>query len=192
MNDEDLILQIKRGNTNAFRHLVDKYSNMVWHIVLRMVKQQEDAEDLCQEVFVRIYRSIGKFRGDSKLSTWIGSVAFNVSTDYLRKKGRNKVLFTDDTARLEISMTEPADPLRTLNRDEMKDIIHNIIEQLPVQYRTVITLYHLEQFSYSEISEITGMPEGTVKSYISRGRAAIKENLLKQVPDLQHDFYSND
>ncbi len=188
MNDEDLILQIKGGNINAFRHLVDKYRNMVWHLVWRMVRQHEDAEDLCQDVFVKVYHSIGKFRGDSKLSTWIGSVAYNVTTDYLRKKGRSKVLFTDESGRLEIALTDPADPLKTLTRDDLKALIHRIIAELPLQHRTVITLYHLEQFSYVEIAEITGMPEGTVKSYISRGRTAIRESLLKMVPDLEHDY----
>ncbi len=192
MNDEDLIFQIKRGNANAFRHLMDMYGNMVWHIVLRMVKQNEDAEDLCQEVFMKVYRSIGRFRGESKLSTWIGSVAFNVCTDYLRRKGRNRVLFTDETARLEVSLPDTADPLKILDRSDLKTLVHRIIEELPLQFRTVITLYHLEQFSYTEIAEITGMPEGTVKSYISRGRAAIKENLLRLVPDLQHDYYGNE
>ena len=102
MNDEDLIQQIIRGNTIAFRHLVDKYSNMVWFLVLRMVKQHEDAEDLCQDIFLKVYRDIKKFRGDSKLSTWIGSVAYHTATDYLRKKGREKVMFTDDV-RLEFA-----------------------------------------------------------------------------------------
>ncbi len=192
MNDEDLIQQIRKGNRNAFRHLVDKYNNMVWHLVLRMVRQREDAEDLAQEVFIRVYRDIHKFRGESKLSTWIGALAFNVSTDYLRKKGREKVIFTGEPTRLEIAMPETGNPLETLKREDIKAVIHRIIDQLPLQYRTVITMYHLEQFSYTEISEITGMPEGTVKSYISRGRAAIKEKLIRMAPDMQHDFSNND
>ena len=192
MNDEDLIQQIRKGNRNAFRHLVDKYNNMVWHLVLRMVRQREDAEDLAQEVFIRVYRDIHKFRGESKLSTWIGALAFNVSTDYLRKKGREKVIFTGEPIRLEIAMPETGNPLETLKREDIKAVIHRIIDQLPLQYRTVITMYHLEQFSYTEISEITGMPEGTVKSYISRGRAAIKEKLIRMAPDMQHDFSNND
>lgn len=191
MNDEDLIRQIIRGNTNAFRHLVGKYSNLVWFLVLRMVKQHEDAEDLCQDVFLKVYRDIKKFRGDSKLSTWIGSLAYHTATDYLRKKGREKIMFTDDV-RLELALTDFNDPLSIVRSEDIKALIHKIIDRLPLQYRTVITMYHLQQFSYAEISEITGMPEGTVKSYISRGRSAVKEELVRMVPDLQHNYSNND
>jgi RNA polymerase sigma factor (sigma-70 family) len=187
MNDEDLILQIQRGNNNAFRHLVDKYRNMVWYLVLRMVKNREEAEDLSQEVFIRVYKNLSKFRGDSKLSTWIGSVAFHVSTDYLRKKSREKVFITGEPSRLEISLPDRESPFEVLKKEDIKELVHKIIEDLPLQYRTVITLYHLEQFSYNEIAEITGMPEGTVKSYINRGRSAIKEALTKLVPDMQYN-----
>jgi len=192
MNDEDLILQIRRGNTTAFRHLVDKYSNMVWFLVLRMVRQREDAEDISQEVFYKVYHDINKFRGDSKLSTWIGSVAFHTTTDYLRKRGRAKIIFTDDETMPQVAAVDFDTPYQMLKKEDVKGLIHRIIDNLPLQYRTVITLYHLEQFSYAEISEITGMPEGTVKSNISRGRSAIKQKLLSLVPELEHDYSNND
>ncbi len=187
MNDTDLIQQIRAGNTHAFRHLIDKYGNMVWSLVLRMVRQYEDAEDLSQEVFLRVYREIHRFRGESKLSTWIGSVAFNVSTDYLRKKGRSKVSFHDAEGKFDLPDYQH-DPSETLNRDEIKKLIHRIIGDLPFPYRTVITLYHLEEFSYAEIAEITRMPEGTVKSYISRGRSVIREQLKSRIPGIEQDY----
>ena len=133
-----------------------------------------------------------KFRGDSKLSTWIGSVAFHVTADFLRRKGREVIQFTGEPSKLEIRLPENLSPLEVVSKNDLKSMVHRMIEALPLQYRTVITLYHLEQFSYNEISEITGMPEGTVKSYISRGRTAIRETLLKKVPDMQHDILSND
>lgn len=155
MNDKDLIEQIRAGNTHAFRHVVDKYSHMVGTMVFRMVRQREDAEDLSQEVFLRVYREISRFRGESKLSTWICSVAFNVSTDHLRKKGRSKVLFNGDATKFDLPGYQ-ADPLEELKREEIKMLIHRIIGDLPLAHRTVITLYHLEEFSYAEIAEITG------------------------------------
>jgi len=192
MNDEYLILEIKKGNRQAFRYLVDKYNNLVWHLILRMVSQYEDAEDLSQEVFLRVYRDIHKFRGESKLSTWIGSIAYNAATDYLRKRGRKQKVMVDYNDIIpDIRTDDIATPLEELSREDTKKMIHVIIERMPVQFRTVITLYHLEQFSYAEITEVTGMPEGTVKSYISRGRAFIKEKLVAMIPGLQKDYAGN-
>jgi len=86
MDDATLIAQIQAGNEHANRFLIEKFKNLVWHLVSRMVSQPEDAEDLCQEIFLRVFRDIGKFRGESKLSTWIGAIAYNMSVTYLRKK----------------------------------------------------------------------------------------------------------
>lgn len=90
MNDEDLLRQLKSGNEESYRYLIDTYRNLVWHILLRMTANRDVSEDLFQEVFLRIYKEIGKFRGDSKLSTWIGAISYNVCSDYFRKKKRRE------------------------------------------------------------------------------------------------------
>lgn len=192
MDDENLIIQIRNGNTNALRFLVDKHKNLVWHMVLRMVNQQEDAEDLCQDVFLRVFREIKKFRGDSKLSTWIASIAYNVCVDYIRKKGREKVFATDDLTPLMRGKISPENTAGNMSREELKKMVHHVIAGMPVQYRTVITLYHLQECSYREIEEITGMPEGTVKSYISRAREIIREKMLTLVPDIRPVLYEEE
>jgi len=184
MNDLELISQIRNGNPGALRFLVDKHKNLVWYMVLRMTNQQEDAEDLCQEVFLRMIRDVGKFRGDSKLSSWIGSIAYNVCVDFLRKKGRMKVFPTDN---LDAAMAGKSSPDRAdgdTDRATLKRMVHEAISRLPLNYRAVITLYHLEEMSYREISEIMVIPEGTVKSYISRAREMIRQEILKRVPDI--------
>lgn len=185
MDDDELIAQIRRGNANAYRILVDNHKNLVWHMVLRMVSQQEDAEDLCQDVFLNVFRNIRNFRGDSKLSSWIGSIAYHVCIDFLRKKGREKSLLTQNPIPDTCGITSIYVAGGKIDRDRLKTVVHAIIEQLPVQYRTVITLCHLENCSYKEIAGITGMPEGTVKSYISRAKDMIREQVLKQIPDIQ-------
>lgn len=192
MDDASLIIQIRNGNSGALRFLVDKHKNLVWHMVLRMVNQSEDAEDLCQDVFLRVFREVKNFRGDAKLSTWIGSIAYNVCIDYLRKKGREKVYPTDDLRPVMQGVASPDNTTRNLGRSDIKSIVHGVISQLPVNYRTVITLYHLEEYSYREISGITGMPEGTVKSYISRAREIIREKVLELVPDIQPVLFEAD
>ena len=184
MNDAELIAQVCNDNTSACRYLVDKYKNLVWHMVLRMVNQQEDAEDLCQDVFLRVFRDIRKFRGDSKLSTWIGTIAYHVCVDYIRKKGREKVDFTDTMEKVAFGKVSDEDASVLLDKSSVKKLVQQLIEKMPLHYRTVITLYHLEEFSYKEISEVTGMPEGTVKSYINRGRNMIREKILQAVPDI--------
>lgn len=192
MDDASLIIQVKNGNTGALRFLVDKHKNLVWHMVLRMVSQAEDAEDLCQDVFLRVFRDIGRFRGDARLSTWIGSIAYNVCIDHIRKKGREKVFPTDDLAPVMVGLTSADNTAGKMNRGELKQIVHRIIAGMPVHYRTVITLYHLEEFSYREIAEITGMPEGTVKSYISRAREIIRGKVLELVPDIHPVLFEAD
>jgi len=184
MDDATLIAQVQAGNEHANRFLIEKYKNLVWHLVLRMVDQQEDAEDLCQEIFLRVFRDIGRFRGESKLSTWIGAIAYNMSISYLRKKGKNIMVSVDDY--LPVASGKPAveSADEAVDKSSMKKIVHRVIDTLPVQYRTVITLSYLEELSYKEIEAITAMPEGTIKSYLNRGREAIREGVLRLVPDM--------
>jgi len=185
MSDAELIAQVRNGNTNAYRYLVDKHKNLVWHMVLRMVSQHEDAEDLCQDIFMRVFKDIGKFRGDSKLSTWIGTIAYNTSVDHIRKKGREKVYPADDMEPFMKGKISTETAFGKTDKSSLKNIVHRLIETMPLHYRTVVTLYHLEEMSYREIEGITGMPEGTVKSYLSRGRQILREKLTQVIPDIQ-------
>ncbi|MBL7138172.1 MAG: sigma-70 family RNA polymerase sigma factor [Bacteroidales bacterium] len=188
MDDATLIAQVQAGNDHANRFLIEKYKNLIWHMVVRMVDQTEDAEDLCQEIFLRVFRDIGKFRGESKLSTWIGAIAYNMSISYLRRKGKNIMVSVDDylPEASQKPAVESAD--EAIDKSSMKKIVHRVIDSLPVQYRTVITLFYLEELSYKEIEEITGMPDGTIKSYLNRGRQAIREGVLQLVPDMRPEL----
>jgi len=185
MDDFTLAARVREGNTHAFRFLVEKYKNLVWHMVLRMVSQREDAEDLCQDVFLRVFRDIGKFRGDSKLSTWIGSIAYHKCIDHLRRNKRDLVVPVENYTPAMLSKVMIPETIGDLDRAAIKKLVHQIMEAMPLQYRTVVTLYHLEGFSYREIEEITGMPEGTIKSYLNRGRQIIHEKMLGLVPDIR-------
>ncbi len=184
MNDKELIAQIQGGNTNAFRFLVNQHRKLVWHMVLRMVRQHEDAEDISQEVFIRVFKSMAKYRGDSKLSTWIAAIAYNTCLDHLRKKGKEFVMHTDTLPETPTGSTSPSTPWEELQRGEVKTIVHGIIENLPLHYRTVITLFYLEEFSLQEIESITAMQEGTIKSYLHRGRKLIHEAVVTNFPEM--------
>jgi RNA polymerase sigma factor (sigma-70 family) len=184
MDDIALVNALKTGNTNAFRFLVDKYRNMVWHVVLRMTNRREDAEDLCQEIFIKIFKQIDYFRGYSKLSTWICSIAYNTCVDHLRKRNREVLSDAVSIGESNLALSDVSPMLNSIDSNSMKQLVHRIIEKMPLQYRTVITLFYLEEFSYREIEEITGMPEGTVKSYLSRGREIIRQKMKELIPDI--------
>lgn len=177
MNDAELVQHVSNGNENAFRFLVAKHQRLVLHVVSRVVQQQADAEDVCQEVFMKVFRKIDRFRGDSKLSTWIATIAYNTSISYVRKQGRHRAPSYDEEPLLLELEKEQVFSHKTVEKEEAKKYLLQLIEKLPVNYRTVLTLYHLEEFSYREIEDITGMPEGTVKSYLSRARKILKEKL---------------
>jgi len=180
MNDNELISQIINGNMNAFTFLVNRYQKLVVHIAGRLIQRHDELEDICQEVFLKVYQNLGKYRFECKLSTWIATIAYNTSINYLRKFKKGDEVNPDDSAALRnLKDFGTAD----YEREDLHRYIREQIEFLPVQYRTVLTLFHLEEFSYQEIEQITGMPEGTIKSYLFRAKAILKEKLKFVVDD---------
>jgi RNA polymerase sigma-70 factor (ECF subfamily) len=192
MDDLTLVNQVRNGNTHAFRFLVDKHRNLVWHMVLRMVNRKEDAEDICQEVFMRVFKDIGKFRGDAKLSTWIGSITYHICIDHLRKANREVITAVENFSAAMLGHVDVPPLIGNHDREALQKLVHRIIEAMPVQYRTVVTLFHLEGMPYREITEITGMPEGTIKSYLNRGRQIIHDKMVELIPDIQPVLFESD
>jgi RNA polymerase sigma-70 factor (ECF subfamily) len=179
MSDNELISQILSGNRNAFTFLVNRYQKLVVHIAGRVIQRQEELEDVCQEVFIKVYQNLGKYRNECKLSTWIAAIAYNTGINYLRKFKKWDEVNPDDSLALRNLSDFGSTSYETA---DLHRYIRDQIELLPVQYRTVLTLFHLEEFSYQEIEQITGMPEGTVKSYLFRAKALLKEK-LKNIVD---------
>ena len=179
MEDGQLVQQVINGNSNAFRFLVSKYQRLVVHVVGRIVQQQDEMEDICQEVFIKVFKTLGKFRGESKLSTWIATIAYNTAITHLRKKSRRGELSYNEEPKLIGMEADTGLNQQVVEKEEIKKHLLKLIETLPVHYRTVLTLYHLEEFSYREIVDITGMPEGTIKSYLNRARMILKGKMEK-------------
>ncbi len=179
MEDGQLVQQVINGNSNAFRFLVSKYQRLVVHVVGRIVQQQDEMEDICQEVFIKVFKTLGKFRGESKLSTWIATIACNTAITHLRKKSRRGELSYNEEPKLIGMEADTGLNQQVVEKEEIKKHLLKLIETLPVHYRTVLTLYHLEEFSYREIVDITGMPEGTIKSYLNRARMILKGKMEK-------------
>jgi RNA polymerase sigma factor (sigma-70 family) len=184
MDDITLIQKIKDGDPSALTALVEDNKNLVWHIIISIIGHTSNSEDIFQEVFLQVYKGVRNFRADSRLSTWIGSITHHVCVDYIRKKKKETGIPFDGVDYPEISGVSTEADWKQVDREDLNKLIMSAVGKLPSDYRTVITLYHFDECSYREISEMTGMPEGTVKSYISRGRNLLRERLIALVPDL--------
>ncbi len=176
-----LIAEILSGNHRAFHVFVEKYQRLVSHIVFRMVSNRADREDLCQEVSVKMYRNLRGFKFGSKVSTWIARIAYNTCINYLEKKKVPLLqdMSNDDDERDAIDAA--ADQSISLEvQIENRDLFERVqaeMKHLPPQYAAVLTLYHLDEMTYEEITEITDLPMGTVKSYLFRARKLLKDRL---------------
>jgi len=185
-------LAVKRtlaGNKKAFESIIEQHKRLVSHIVFRMLQNPADREDICQDVFLKVYENLGGFQFESKLSTWIAKIAYNTCLNYLEKK---RVPLFDDLTSQEKPLDSVSDcsirPDQIVEGREISSLLQNEIEKMPVHYRTILTLYHLEQMSYKEIGETMQLPQGTVKSYLFRARRLLKNRLTSkyQQEDLCH------
>jgi RNA polymerase sigma-70 factor (ECF subfamily) len=182
VTDKRLVEKILTGDSTAFTELVEKYQKLVSHLVFRMLPRSADHEDVCQDIFIKIYRNLGYFQFHSRLSTWIAKITFNTCVNYLNKKKTG--LYADFTdADLDALPANLAGPAADAEQKDTASHLKLLIEQLPVHYRTILTLFHLEEMSYQEICEVTEMPEGTVKNYLFRARKLLKESLLANYPE---------
>jgi RNA polymerase sigma factor (sigma-70 family) len=174
-----LVRTILTGDKEAFRALVERYQRLVSHVVFRMIPNPGDREDLCQEVFLKVYENLPSFRFDAKLSTWIARIAYNTSVSHLEKA--KPYLYEGDSAEDDpLDRVSDCGPLPD-EYAEARDLSFRLageIDKLPALYGTILSLYHLEGMSYNEIREVMQLPEGTVKSYLFRARRLLKERLL--------------
>lgn len=184
MDDKTLIKKVNSGDRSAIRLLVENNKNLIWHIIISMVGHGSDSEDLFQEVFLQVFKGLKRFRADARLSTWIGSITHHVCVDYLRKKKKETDIHCLNADQKIAHNNRQDKNWKHYDKEDLNSIVLKAIEKLPAAYRTVITLYHLDEKSYKEIAEITGMPDGTIKSYINRGRNMLREIISDLVPDI--------
>lgn len=174
-----LIDKIISGDTKAYQSIIEKYQRLVMYIVFRMISNETDREDACQDVFIKVYQNLSNFQYESKLSTWIAKIAYNTCINFLKKK---KVpLFNDLSSEgefIESYRCVQNSPDKCAEESDLFLRLENEINKLPIQFRTILTLYHLNEMSYAEIAEIMGLPVGTVKSYLFRARKLLKEQLM--------------
>lgn len=180
-SSKNLIETIVAGDKNSFKLLIEQYQKLVSHIVFRMIHKESDREDLCQEIFIKVYQNLTHFKFEAKLSTWIARIAYNTCINYLEKK---KVALYEDLIpedhTIESYTGNYISPENLAVDKNLSDLLQLEINMLPVQYRTILTLFHLDELSYTEISEIMDLPSGTVKSYLFRARKLLKQRLTEK------------
>jgi RNA polymerase sigma-70 factor (ECF subfamily) len=184
-----LIKRLQKGEEDAFQELVEMYQNKVYNTCLGYVKNPDDADDLAQEVFIKVFQSIGKFKGKSSLSTWIYRITINESLDFLRKIKRKKragifgKLFGID----DHSITEATDfdhpGIKAENKEQAK-ILYAAIERLPENQRTAFTLHKLEGLSYEQIAEVLDKSVSSVESLMFRAKNNLKNELYAYYQNL--------
>jgi len=178
IDDRALVQRILEGDMRAFRLLISQHERLVAHMIGRLVKSREEKEELCQDVFLRVHEKLGEFSFQSRLSTWIATIAYRHAINHLRKR---KMLYTDIPQEEAFTsvLVDVESPESLVSEKDMDAFIFKLIDELPPQYKTVLTLYHVEEMAYSEICEVMSMPEGTVKNYLFRARNLLKEKVKK-------------
>jgi RNA polymerase sigma-70 factor (ECF subfamily) len=179
LSDEELLRRLKRGDSTAFAVLVDQYKGLVLNLVSRMSGNVDSTEDLAQEVFLRVWKGVPTFRGESKLSTWIYRIALNLCiAEGKTARGRAQFMPLDDPGLASQPQLQVEEESSYAAEVVLKQRMRDLIPKMPEKYRIAITLYYLKDLSYLEIGEIMDVPMGTVKSYLFRGKAWLREQLM--------------
>jgi RNA polymerase sigma-70 factor (ECF subfamily) len=181
--DQQLVERVQRGDKAAFDLLVSKYQRKIFRLLSRLIRDSAEIEDVAQEAFVKAYRALPNFRGDSAFYTWLYRIAINTAKNYLVSQGRRAPTSTE-TEIEDAETFDDGDHLRDLNTPdsmlltkEVAEAVNRAIDQLPEDLRTAIVLRELEGLSYEEIAESMQCPIGTVRSRIFRAREAIADEL---------------
>ncbi|MDA8360675.1 MAG: RNA polymerase sigma factor RpoE [Gammaproteobacteria bacterium] len=180
--DQELVARVRRGDKSAFDLLVRKYQHKVAKLVARYVYDRTEVEDVTQEVFIKAYRALDGFRGESAFYTWLYRIAVNTAKNYLVFQGRR--LPAADIEAEEAELTAEGSALRDITTpehnvltEEIAQTVSRVMESLPEDLRTAITLREIEGLSYEEIAAIMACPIGTVRSRIFRAREAIDKEI---------------
>lgn len=178
MEDNDLILEIKRGCTDSFRTLVERYQDRVLNLVRQYLSDRADCEDVAQEVFVKVYRKLDSFKGQSSFYTWLYRIAVNTATDCLKRRRRDPSVSLESLPPVfdEAVSNDPA-PEKSMMDQELRSRLAEAVESLPEPFKSVLVLREFEDCSYEQMAEILGCSMGTIESRLFRARQRLREKL---------------
>jgi RNA polymerase sigma-70 factor (ECF subfamily) len=182
--DKEIIQQVLDGNVQAFALLIDRHKAKAMTLAIRIMKNREDAEEALQDAFVRAYRALPLFEWKSSFSTWFYRIVYNTCATASGKKNRIHPLSIDveddDGLKTEIA-SDDLQPDIKLESEEFTTIVNEEVEKLPVVYGSTFTLFVVQEMSYEEIVQVTGLPLGTIKARLFRARAMLRESILRRM-----------
>jgi RNA polymerase sigma-70 factor (ECF subfamily) len=186
--DQALVERVQKGDSRAFDLLVRKYQHKIIAVISRYISDWSESQDVAQEAFIRAYRAMANFRGDSQFYTWMYKIAINTAKNYLVSQGRRPPtddIAIDDAVLLDggTRLKERATPERELLRQEIEQTVFDTVESLPEDLKVAITLREVDGLSYEEIAQTMNCPIGTVRSRIFRARDAIDQKLRPLLSD---------
>jgi RNA polymerase sigma-70 factor (ECF subfamily) len=191
VDDQHYINLVLKGDTNAFAALVDRYKDMVYTLSLRMIRNREEAEELAQDTFIKVYRSIGKFKGESKFSTWLYKVAYNTCLDRLKKNKREQyTIAIDDYTEQQVAALH--NTFDAIEDKERKQMLQDCLHLLPGEDGFLLTLYYFEEQSVKEISKIIGVTTNHVKIKLFRSRKKLASVLKGQLEPEIITYYESE
>ncbi len=177
-SDEEIVERVVLGDQAAYRILVERHKNYVYTLIYRMVPQRESAEDLAQEVFLRMYRNLSRFRGESKFTTWMYRITVRIVLDYTRTQRKKTIGSLLDWIKQRFA-DGGEEPEQRLLHEEQRVLMRQAMDRLPEKYRLILHLFHYQQLSYHEISKVTELPLKTIETRLYRGRALLKKHWLE-------------
>ena len=178
--DTNTIDRLLQGDENAFRELVEKYRQMVFRTCMGVLHDTGDADDVTQEVFIEVFRSIGKFRADAKMSTWLYRIALNKSLNYIRDNRKHRTVSLSGTPQNnDLTGHGPEGPEEILQNQEKKKILEQAIDSLPAKQKKAFVLSKYDDLSYKEISEIMKLSVSSVESLLFRAKQNLQKKLLE-------------
>lgn len=190
MKDEELVKRINAGEMELFEEIIARYETKVFGVIYYMMRNKNEVEDIAQEVFIKVFKNLRKFKGDSSLYTWIYKITVNLCLDELKK--RKKVVYLDEKvevndSELEIQLSSnEKDQAKLYEEKELKECMQKCIRKLPEKQRIMLILRDIQGLPYEEISRITGIKLGTVKSQINRARLKLKDLIEKEGTFLEY------
>jgi RNA polymerase sigma-70 factor, ECF subfamily len=184
--DQEIVDAIRAGNTRRYAALVDRHKDRALTLALRLVGDREEAEELVQDGFLRAYDSLGQFRGDARFGTWFYRILYNLCmTRVTRRRDSPRSLDGPGNELPEKNFLASEEPgaLERLEETEMQNLLSAEVARLPENFRIAVTLFYVQELSYEEMAGVTGLPLGTIKTNLFRGRTLLRKNILTRLKD---------
>jgi len=183
LSDEEIVARLRKGERRLYAALIDRYREKGFSLALRILRNREDAEEALQDAFVRAWNGLAGFEGASSFGTWFYRILYNVCMTSLERKKRASIFDDPGADGLPDAASETELP-GDYSGVEMRDLVARVggaLSRLPARYATVISMFYVQELSYPEIAAVTGLPVGTVKTHLFRGRLLLQQEVLREI-----------